>query len=170
MKRLTWLVGPPGAGKTTFGLGQRAAGVRVVELTDMLAPLVEPARVAKGILAANGALVRMIRGLELHPDNRALPPLLVIVGLAPEEALFAGDGADEAVWLLLPSRERWREQLMRRPTDVAGRAQYADYAYAEQWYDRFAGWVAADRPLVRVACDYCPELVGALPGEARTSN
>jgi hypothetical protein len=169
MKRLVWLVGPPGAGKTTFGRTQRAVGVRVVELTDMLAPLVEPAGIDKGVLTANGALVRMIRALELHPDNRGLPPLMVIVGLAPEDELFAGDPADEAVWLLLPPRERWREQLTRRPTTGPGRIQYADYAYAEQWYGRFEAWIAASRAIEPIACDYRPELVGALPEDERTS-
>lgn len=169
MKRLIWLVGPPGAGKTTFGRAQRGSGARVVELTDMLAPLVEPVRIARGVLAANGALVRMIRALELHPDNRGLPPLLVVAGLAPEDALFAGHHADEAVWLLLPPRERWREQLTRRPTKGPGRIQYADYAYAEQWYDRFEAWITAGRPIVQIASDYRPELVGVRPEEDWTS-
>lgn len=165
MRRLTWLVGPPGAGKTTLARTYRADGIRVVELTDMLAPLVEPAGLRKGVLGANGALVQMIRALELHPDNRDAPPLLVVAGLVAEDDLFAGDAADEAVWLLLPSRELWRLQLQRRPAvDADDRPQYDDQAYAERWYDRFLGWLAEGRPVERLACVHRAELVGALPG------
>lgn len=168
MKRLTWLVGPPGAGKTTFGRVQRAAGTRVLELTDMMAPWIEPAGISRGVLMANGALVEMIRALELRPENRNLPPLLVIAGLAPEEAIFAGAPGQEEVWLLLPERSRWREQFRRRPTQGEGRLHYDDYDYAELWYERFEGWRAAGRALISLSTDYKPELVGVPPDEART--
>jgi hypothetical protein len=160
MKRISWLVGPPGSGKSTWANAQRARG-RVVELTDMLAPLINPPRVRKGVLHAKGALVRLVRDLELHPENRALPPLLVVVGLAPEDALFPV-GEDEEVLLLLPPRERWMEQLHRRPVGAGAWAQYDDYAYAEQWYDRFTSWVSRGLPCARLDLPYQPELLGQI--------
>jgi hypothetical protein len=164
VKRLSWLVGPPGSGKSTWANGLRAA-CRVVELTDMLGPLVNPVRMRKGILGANGALVRLVRALEFHPDNRGLSPLLVVAGLVPEDALFPLC-EDEEVFLLLPPRERWEEQLRRRPTGGGSSHQYDDYAYAEQWYDRFAGWPARGLPCSRLELPYQPELLGEV---ARTA-
>jgi hypothetical protein len=166
MRRLTWLVGPPGAGKTTFAGAQRAAGVRVVEFTDMLGPLVEPAGISRGLLAANGALVALVRSIELHPDNLALAPLLVVVGVAPEAALFAGDAAFEEVWMLLPERERWREQLRRRPGE-GPRPQYDDYAYAEQLYARCERWLDEGRAIRRLTAEYQSKLLGLAPVQER---
>jgi len=160
VKRLTWLVGPPGAGKSTWANGLRA-GRRVVELNAMLAPLVNPVRMSKGILHANGALVRLVRELELHPDNRALPPLLVVGGLVPEDALFP-PGEHEEVLLLLPPRERWEEQLRRRPTGGGSSHEYDDYAYATQWYERFTTWSSRGLPCTRLDLPFRPELLGAV--------
>jgi hypothetical protein len=162
MKRLTWLVGPPGSGKSTWANGVRA-GRRVVELTDMLAPLVNSVRMRKGILRANGTLVRLVRELEFHPDNRGLSPLLVVAGIVPEDALFPLV-EDEEVLLLLPPRERWEEQLRRRPTGGGSSYQYDDYAYAEQWYDRFASWLARGLLCTRLEVPYRPELLGGIAG------
>lgn len=163
MRRLTWLVGPPGAGKTTLAAERQAAGTRVVQLSDMLAPLIEPPRIRKGVLAANGTLVRAIRALELHPDNRERAPLLVVAGLVPEEDLFAGDPRDEEVWLLLPPRGRWSVQLRRRPCGADDPRQYDDYAYAERWYERFAGWLSEGRPVVQCEQEHREELLGRSP-------
>jgi hypothetical protein len=165
MKRLTWLVGPPGSGKSTWANSLRNTR-RVVELTDMLGPLVDPVRMRKGILHANGALVRLVRDLELHPENRALPPLLVVGGIVPEDALFP-PGEDEEVLLLLPPRARWEEQLRRRPADGGSSGQYDDYAYAEQWYDRFESWPARGLPCMRLEVPHDPGLLGIVAREVR---
>lgn len=166
VRRLTWLIGPPGAGKTTFAGVQRDAGVRVVEAADMLGPLVEPAGICKGMLAANGALLGLIRALELHPGNRSLAPLLVVVGVAPEEVLFGGDPELEDVWLLLPDREHWRVQLHGRPHGTE-RVQYDDHAYAEQLYERCERWLAEGRPIVRLNYEHHVSLLGRLPTQER---
>ncbi|MEP7124434.1 MAG: hypothetical protein ABJE95_26130 [Byssovorax sp.] len=160
MKRLTWLVGPPGSGKSTWVNAQRPHR-RVVELNEILAPLVNPVRMRKGILRANGSLVGLLRELELHEDNRGFPPLLIVGGLLPEEALFPLT-EDEEVLLLLPPRERWEEQLRRRPVDLAGSHVYDDYAYARQWYDRFTTWPEREFPITRLEIPYQPDLVGRL--------
>ncbi|UQA58609.1 ATP-binding protein [Polyangium aurulentum] len=160
MKRLTWLVGPPGSGKSTWANGLRAQ-CRVVEFTEMLGPLVNSARIRKGVLRANGALVRLVRELELHPENLGLPPVLVVAGLVPEDALFPLGEHEEAL-LLLPPRERWEEQLRRRPTGGGSSGQYDDYEYAEQWYGRFSAWQARGFPCTRLELPHQPGLLGKI--------
>jgi hypothetical protein len=165
MKRLTWLVGPPGSGKSTWANGLRDQA-RVVELTDMMGPLVNPVRMRKGLLRANGALVQLVRELELHPENRGLPPLLVVAGIVPEETLFPLRD-DEAVLLLLPPRERWEEQLHRRPPDGGSSGQYDDYAYAAHWYDRFSLWPARGLTYTPLELPFEPDLLGRIAEPAR---
>ena len=163
--RLTWLVGPPGAGKSTFARSGAHGFSRVVELTDMLGPLVNPVRMRRGVLAANGRLVELIRALELHPENRPLAPLLVVAGLVPEEAILPVlEG--ERVWLLRPPRERWARQLKLRPANGGSSGQYDDHTYSETWYERFASWV--DSPRVHVLdLAFQPDLLGRVAPESR---
>ena len=72
--RLGWLVGPPGAGKSTYARRQQEYP-RTVELTAMMGPLINPLRLRKGVLAAHGALVQAIRHVELHPEHADRPSL-----------------------------------------------------------------------------------------------
>lgn len=137
--RVTWLVGPPGAGKTTFAQVADHDFQRVVEFTEMLSSLIASSGIKKGVLQANAQLVEVVRGLEFHPDNVSHEALLVVAGLVPEDAVLPVR-AGESVWLMRPALERWREQLYQRPTGDVANPQYADYDYAELWYERFGDW------------------------------
>ncbi len=160
--RLIWLVGPPGAGKSTFSRLQDRVK-RVVELTDMLGPLVNEEQIRRGVLTANGRLVRLIRELEIHQDNIGRDPLLIVAGLVPEDALFPL-GSNEVVWLLRPGEERWRKQLRSRPKGGGSSGQYDDYKYSELWYERFSEWDG--RPGVfNLECDYDESMLGILAGQ-----
>lgn len=134
--RITWLVGPPGAGKSTFAALHEHGFKRVVELTSMLGPLVNPPGITDGVLTANSTLVELIRTLELRDNNRGLDSVLVVAGIVPKTSVLPVR-EHERVWLLHPPRDRWQEQLHRRPT--AGN-QYSDYRYATLWYERFEAW------------------------------
>lgn len=158
MSRLAWLVGPPGAGKSTFALRQREFS-RVVELTAMLGPLVNAPHLRKGVLTANGKLIEAIRAVELHPANAAEPPVLIVAGLVPEEALFPLRPGED-VFLLLPERGRWEQQFLARPVGAGSSAQYDDVPYARTWYHRFEDWVARGLPLRRLDLPFEAELIG----------
>lgn len=160
MTRLTWLVGPPGAGKTTYARTQRELA-RHVEFDAMLGPLVDPLRLRKGVLSAHAHLVEAVRAIELHPDHATHPPLLVVAGLVPEASLFPLR-PHEQVWLLLPERERWQQQLHARPRGSASAPQYDDYEYSERWYDCFREWLNRGLPIHHIDVPFEPARLGRL--------
>jgi hypothetical protein len=141
MKRLTWVVGPPAAGKSTWAAGLLAGPQppRVLELADMLHPLVDPSRPRKGMLQAKGLLMQAIRRVELDPDNGGLPPLVVLTALVVEEQLFPLS-ADEQVLLLLPPREQWERQFLGRAHGHAPGSRPMSLQEAREWYERYLAW------------------------------
>jgi len=156
--RITWLVGPPGAGKTTY-LVELRSRFRVVEFNEMLSPLVDPVRMRKGVRGANGMLVQVVRHLEGHPDNLHLGPIIVGTGIVFEDALFPLRAGEE-VWLLLPPYDRWKEQLHKRPLPMEGSNVYDDYAYAASCYEQLAGWIDRGLPVRKLDLTFRPELIG----------
>lgn len=158
MTRVAWLVGSPGAGKSTFARRQHEF-VRVVEFTAMLGPLVDSMHLRKGVLAANQRLVDVVRAVEFHPANVGAPAALVVAGLVPENVLFPVHH-DEEVLLLLPERQRWERQLRMRPLGGGSSRQYDDIPYATEWYERFEEWLQRGLPLRRLDVAFDPALLG----------
>ena len=160
MTHLTWLIGPPGVGKSTFARSQQEFS-RCVELTEMLSPLVDPLRIRQGVLTANARLVEAIRAIEQHPGNSALAPLLVVAGLVPEDVLFPLR-PNEQVWMLLPERARWERQLRSRPVGGGFSQQYDDFDYSALWYDRFQEWQRRGLPMRNLHVEFEPQLLGKI--------
>jgi len=152
MKRLTWLVGPPGAGKSTWAarLLEQPQPPRILELAQLLAPLVDPARPRKGMMEAKGLVMRAIRRVELDPANGGLPPLVVITALVGEAELFPLE-PDEEVLLLLPPRESWERQLLARAPGHASGSRPLPLEEARTWYERYSRWSEQGLPVTRLA-------------------
>lgn len=151
MKRLTWLVGPPAAGKSTWAasLREQAPAPRCLEFAEMLHPLVDPHRPRKGMMRAKGLLIRAIREVELEPANDGLPPLLVIAALMGEEVLFPLS-PDEEVLLLLPPREQWERQFLQRTQAPAPGGRPMALEEAHRWYDHYVRWTEKRLPVTLV--------------------
>lgn len=163
MKRITWLVGPPGSGKSTFAQHAQHGYTRVVEFNRMLFPLVAGTSINSGILAANHRLVQLIREVELRSENLAESPVMVVAGLVDRSVLFPVSELEE-VWLLLPPREQWLHQFRNRPLDsnLSGSyaESYSDLAYSEQWYAEFETWEGLGLPIRKIDIQYQEGLIG----------
>jgi hypothetical protein len=158
MKRLTWLVGPPAAGKSTWAASHKSQPEppRILELAEMLHPLVDPAKPRKGMMRAKGLLMRAIRQVELEPSNDGLPPLVVIAALLGEEELFPLSPGEE-VLLLLPPRERWERQFLGRSQSPAPGGRRMGLEEAIGWYERYLRWEEMGLPFTRVTDPWRPE-------------
>ena len=147
MKRLTWVVGPPGAGKSTWARERqsRPPGPRVLELAHMLHPLVDPARTRRGLMRAKALLIQAIRQVELDPANDSLPPLVVVVSLIDEEVLRPLVPEEDLV-LILPPREQWERQFLARSTSPEPGSRPMTLEEARVWYERYLRWTSGHMP------------------------
>lgn len=165
VKRLTWLLGPPGAGKSTFARHIQCAFSRVLEFDQMLGPLVNELRITHGILRANNLLIEVVRQIELIPENRTLPPLLAVAGTIDPEKLLPLSPWEE-VWVILPPNSQWRTQLEGRPTqkgDLKRSEQsegYKNFAFAEKSYRELHDWTALHPEAKIVELPFHPEYIG----------
>ena len=165
VKRLTWLVGPPGAGKSTFAYHTQKAFSRVLEFDEMLGPLVNEHRITEGVLRANNKLVEVVRQIELIPENEKLPSLLAVAGTLDLNLIFPLSGQEE-VWVLLPEREQWRKQLKNRPTQKgdmtreAGDGGYKNFQFAEKVYTQIEEWAQSHHEAKIIPSTYYPEFIG----------
>jgi hypothetical protein len=151
LKRLTWMVGPPAAGKSTWAasLREQAVAPRCLELAEMLHPLVDPSRPRKGMMRAKGLLIRAIREVELEPSNDGLPPLIVIAALVGEAELFPLSPGEE-VLLLLPPREQWERQFLQRTGEPSPGSRPMALDEARRWYDHYLRWTEKHLPVTVV--------------------
>jgi len=152
------LVGPPGAGKTTF---VRNHSIPSVEFNHMLQPLTAPWNLERGILHANGHLIKAIRSICQQPKSPLPDELIVVAGCVKEEDLFPLDDGEE-VWLMLPESNRWIRQLSNRPNSFNGIPQHSNLTFATEMYDSYHDW-SKRLNLKLVDPDYEPSLIGCIP-------
>ena len=132
--RVAWLLGAPGAGKTTFAcvLMDLAKDWHCFSLADLLAPL-PGGGTGRGVATAKRHLVEAIRAIGRHSDRRML---VMATDLAPDGLLPLHPG--ESITLLQPDRERWLCQLRLRP---ARPARTATVGEAEVARERLSAWL-----------------------------
>ena len=163
MKRLVWLVGPPGAGKSTFIKKVNHGYSRVAEFNSILFPLLKNTKINSGVKTANNQLVQLIRELELRAENIEENPLLVVAGIVNSEILFPLSSHEE-VWLLLPIKDNWKRQFELRPIDPDYSKEYFenydDYSTSEKAYDTFRLWLEVGLPIKQIEFTYDISLLG----------
>jgi hypothetical protein len=132
---LLWIVGPPGAGKSTWA--QRIAareGARVLEIADLLDWRDGATR---GVSAAKGAIMQAIRAVELSrsEDDRRL---FVVSAFFPPEMLRHLSSREHIV-AIVPRREDWLARVIGRDGKISKDAT-RDYAW---WARNYGVGVAA---------------------------
>lgn len=156
--KIIWLVGPPGAGKSTFVRQQSACSY--IEFTDMLSPLTSPWNLTQGIMKANSYLIDIIRHVKNQGETQFPNPLIVVAGNVMEEDLFPLK-KNEEVWLIRPEKQRWLEQFTKRPMKYKQHPQFSDLTFSLTMYDKFETWI--NKPNVRVIeIPYTAERIGKI--------
>ncbi len=165
MKRLTWLLGPPGAGKSTYA-SQFPHGIpRVVEINQMLFPLIKGTKINHGILTAIHQCIELIKELELRTENINEKPLMVVAGIA-ELSVILPLTKHEQIWLILPSYKRWKLQFEQRPLDKGNGKKYyenyTDYKYSEKHYYKYQKLLKENQEIKLIDTDFDENLLGKL--------
>lgn len=146
--RLAWVLGPPGAGKSTFAHKIQHSYSRVVEFDQLLSPLVDDYNISKGIFSANNHLIDVVRSIELHPSNLHFPPLLIIAGLIDFKHLLPISNL-EGIFIILPERKRWLKQLKNRPS-IKGNKLFTEekltnLPFVEKAYDELKSFLETNQ-------------------------
>jgi hypothetical protein len=123
--RLIWVLGPPGAGKTTWAMRAAGAKDRVMDIDEVL---FWRDGADMGVLTAKRHAIDAIRATEAaRPDHDRR--LLVTGSYMPLDAL-KGLAAHEHIVTVIPPRQIWSQRL----TDPDG-------AVAPQHAEAFSAWV-----------------------------
>ena len=122
--RIIWIVGPPGAGKSTWlrALGAASSKVRCVELGRSIQALVESTGMRPGGLQALGHAARAVRDLARRDQGHTY---IVATTGVPDWAL--PDSDDESLFLLIPERSRIARQRTARPARTAPAADDREF-------------------------------------------
>jgi hypothetical protein len=124
----------------------------------MLQPLTAPWNLERGVLHANGHLIKAIRSICQQPKSPLPDELIVVAGCVKEEDLYPLDDGEE-VWLMLPDSKRWARQLSNRPEEFEGIPLHSNMEFATEMYDVYLDW-SSRLELKLVKTEYNPSLIG----------
>jgi len=127
----------------------------------MLQPLTAPWNLERGVLHANGHLIKAIRSICQQPKSPLPSELIVVAGCVKEEDLFPLHEGEE-VWLMLPESKRWIRQLSNRPDSFDGIPQHSNLTFATEMYDVYHE-LGNRLDLKIVDSKYRPSLIGCVP-------
>lgn len=126
--RLVWVLGPPGAGKTTWSMGRAGERDRVMDFSEVM-PWLDGADL--GVRTAKRHLASAIRAVECQRPEGARRLFVSTAYFDPEDL---GPAAPfEHIVCVVPSAERWGDQLARRDGQVDPR-HASEY---RRWASRF---------------------------------
>lgn len=153
--KLLWLLGPPGAGKTTWAKqqAQRVAGLRVVELGQFLTPFQLLNQGRPGMRQAKGALMEAMRALAHAPNA---PERLMVIAVDVPEASLWPTRPNERVLFIRPAPGRWQRQLLARPPRSTPTPTLEQALDLDQ---RLQPW-EHDRDLLHIEPPFDPNLLG----------